>query len=91
MKTPLGQLVCVEDLETETAYRVWHPPLRFSYIKNMLKDQLFKISGLQFDDWLFGPEKFSGLSRNRLLDRGVPDPQADLDRGVQIRCDTGIG
>ena len=40
-------------------------PLSFSYIKNMLKDQLLKISRLQFDDWLFGPEKFSGLSRNR--------------------------
>ena len=33
----------------------------FSYIKNTLKDQLFKTSGLQFDNWLFGPEKFSGL------------------------------
>ena len=22
----------------------------------MLKDQLFKTSGLQFDNWLFGPE-----------------------------------
>ena len=41
--------------------------LGFSYIKNMLKDQLFKPSELQFDNWLFGPEKFSGLSRNRFL------------------------
>ena len=40
-------------------------PLSFSYIKNMLKDQLFKISRLQFDNWLFGPENFSGPSRNR--------------------------
>ena len=24
----------------------------------MLKDQLFKTSGLQFDNWLSGPEKF---------------------------------
>ena len=40
-------------------------PISFYYIKNVLKDQLFKISRLQFDDWLFGPEKFSGLSRNR--------------------------
>ena len=39
-------------------------PLSFSYIKNTLKDQLLKISRLQFDDWLFGPETFSGLSRN---------------------------
>ena len=31
--------------------------LGFSYIKNMLKDQLFKTSGLQFD--------ISGLWRNR--------------------------
>ena len=39
--------------------------LGFSYIKSMLKDQLFRTSGLQFDNWLFEPEKFSGLSRNR--------------------------
>ena len=50
-------------------------PLSFSYIKNMLKDQLFKTSGLQFDNWLFGPEQFSGLSRNRLL---VPSCQLGL-------------
>ena len=31
----------------------------------MLKDQLFKKSGLKFDNLLFGPEKLSGLSRNR--------------------------
>ena len=35
----------------------------------MLKDQIFKTSRLQFDDWLSEPEKFSGLSRNRPLDR----------------------
>ena len=39
--------------------------LSFSYVKNMLKDHLFKTSGFQFNNWLFGPEKFSGLSRNR--------------------------
>ena len=33
-------------------------PLGFSYIKSMFKDQLFKTSGLRFDNWLFGPEKF---------------------------------
>ena len=42
-------------------------PLDFSYVKNRLKDQLFKTSGLQFDNWLFRPEKFSGLFRNRPL------------------------
>ena len=41
-------------------------PLGFSYIKNMFKDQLFKTNGLQFKNWFSGPEKFSGLSRNRL-------------------------
>jgi len=35
------------------------------FIENMLKDQLFKSSGLQFDNWLYGPEKLSGLSINR--------------------------
>ena len=30
----------------------------------MLKDRLSKTSGWQFHKWLFGPEKFSGLSRN---------------------------
>ena len=30
----------------------------------MLKDQLYRISRSQFYEWLFGPEKFSGLSRN---------------------------
>ena len=39
------------------------------YIKNILKGQPFKTSRLQFDNWLFGPNKFSGLSRNRLQDR----------------------
>ena len=43
-------------------------PLGFSYSKNMLKDQIFKTNELPFDIWLLGPEKFSGLSRNRPLD-----------------------
>ena len=43
-------------------------PLGCSYIKTILKDQLFKTSGLQFSNWLFGPENFSTLSRNRHLD-----------------------
>ena len=29
----------------------------------MFKDQLFKVSGLQFDNWLFGPKKFSGFEK----------------------------
>ena len=43
--------------------------LGFSYIKNMSEDQLFKITRLQFDNWLFRPEKFPRLSRNRLQSR----------------------
>ena len=31
---------------------------------NILKDQLYRISRSEFYEWLFGPEKFSGLSRN---------------------------
>ena len=30
--------------------------LSFSYVQNILKDHLFKTSGLQFDNWLFGPK-----------------------------------
>ena len=35
----------------------------------MSKDQLFETSGLEFDNWLLRSEKFSGLSRNRPLNR----------------------
>ena len=34
--------------------------LVFVTLKNMLKDQLFKTSGLQFDNWLFEPKRFYG-------------------------------
>ena len=44
-------------------------PLSFSYIKNISKGQLFETSRLQLDNWLFGPEKISGLLRNRPLTR----------------------
>ena len=36
----------------------------FCSLYNILKDQLYRISRSQFYEWLFGPEKFSGLSRN---------------------------
>ena len=39
-------------------------PLGFSDIENVLRDQLFETSGLQFDNWRFRPEKFSRLLRN---------------------------
>ena len=51
---------------TPTFYAIeLNNPLRFPYIKNMLKDQGFKTSGSQFDNCLFGTEKFTELSRNR--------------------------
>ena len=37
----------------------------FFYVKNVLKGQRLKTGRLQFDNGLSGPEKFSGLSRNR--------------------------
>ena len=39
------------------------------FLYNLSKDQLYRISGSEFYEWLFGPEKFSGLSRNEVLDR----------------------
>ena len=48
----------------------------------MLKDQLFKTSGLQFDNWLFGLEKFSVL----LLKQA---PKL-IEQSVCIACTTDI-
>ena len=36
----------------------------FYSLYNIWKDQLYRISRPEFYEWLFGPEKFSGLSRN---------------------------
>ena len=41
----------------------------FYSLNNIWKDQLYRISGSEFYKWLFGPGKFSGLSRNRPLAR----------------------
>ena len=41
----------------------------------MLKDQLFEKGGLQFDNWVFWPAKFPGLSRNGPLVR-MSQPEA---------------
>ena len=50
---------------------------------HMLKDKLFKTSGLQFYVWLLGSERFSGLSRDR--------PQApvvqNVDSAIQRKND----
>ena len=34
------------------------------YLYSIWKEQLYKISGSEFYEWLFGPENISGLSRN---------------------------
>ena len=36
----------------------------FYSLYNKREDQLYRISGSEFHDWLLAPEKFSGLSRN---------------------------
>ena len=40
----------------------------FYSLCNIWKDQLHRICRSEFYEWLFGPEKFSGLSRNGPLD-----------------------
>ena len=46
-----------------------HSHFSFCGLENMLKDRISKTSGWQFQTCLFGPEKFSGLSRNGPLAR----------------------
>ena len=36
----------------------------FYSLYNLWKDELYRISRSDFHEWLFGPEKFSALSRN---------------------------
>ena len=56
----------------------------FYSLYNIRKDRLHRISGSQFYEWLFGPGKLSGLSRNGPqkwlveIDFGVSDPRAQL-------------
>ena len=38
--------------------------LNFYSLNKIGKEQLYRISGSGFYEWLFGPKKFSGLSRN---------------------------
>ena len=41
----------------------------FYSLNKIGKEQLYRISEFEFYEWLFGPEKFSGLSRNGPLAR----------------------
>ena len=44
-----------------------------SYLENIVKGQLFRISGSQILRWFFGPEMFTGLSRNGAHESSVLD------------------
>ena len=66
-------------------------PLGFSCIRNLLKDQLFKTSGLQCDNWLFGPEKFSGLLRNGLLALTVQRVDSTIHFTNHYPLDNSVG
>ena len=50
----------------------------FYSLYNIWEDQLYRISRPEFDEWLFGPEKLSGLSRNR--------PQVWWRNGTTVNC-----
>ena len=51
-----------------------HNHFAFCDLENTFKDQLIKTSRRQlFRKWLLGPEKLSGLSRNRPLERRTFD------------------
>ena len=47
-----------------------------------MKDQLYRISRSEFYEWLFGPEKFSGLSRNGPQDVG----ETTVNRQKLVAC-----
>ena len=64
-QSPLQQFLCKNEALSHQTLQ----PSCFSCITNVLRDQLLKTSGLQVDNWFFGPEKFSGLSRNWPLER----------------------
>ena len=48
----------------------------------MLKDQLFKRGGSQFDKLAFRAKIFSELARNRPLDLGVQIPEGYMSKSA---------
>ena len=58
--------LCISRTERISVIKL-HSHFSFCHLENMLKDRLSKTSGWHFYKWLFGPEKFSGLSRNGSL------------------------
>ena len=61
----------------------------FYSLYNIWKDQLYRISRSWFYEWLFGPEKFSGLSRNGPLARVAQDMVAQTRVHDQKKKSTG--
>ena len=57
----------------------------FNYypLYNIWEDQLHRISGSEFYKWLFGPEKFSGLSRNGPLEQYTRRECVEI-RGISV-------
>ena len=70
----------------------------FYSLYNISKDQLYRISRSYYYEWLFGPEKFSGISRNgpqvgklspKLAKSGIPTDQPillQIER-ISLICD----
>ena len=65
----------------------------FHPLYNISKDHLYRISGSEFYEWLFGAETFSGLSRNRpqvtrkkrkLASYGLAQTSINEDRSVEL-------
>ena len=51
---------------------------------NIWKDQLYRTSRSYFYEWLFGPEKFSGLSRNGPLVYTMNRPFSTISSSIKI-------
>ena len=55
--------LCIFKTKASRGTKPW-TYFNFYLLYNIWKDQLHRISESEFYQWLFGPEKFSGLSRN---------------------------
>ena len=55
----------------------------FHPLYNISKDHLYRISGSELYEWLFGAEKFSGLKK-KLASYGLAQPSMNEDRSVEL-------
>ena len=55
---------------------------------NIYKDQLYRISGSEFHEWLFGPEKFLGHLRNGPLMTKLASGMSQSANGTHQFCQT---